>query len=431
MDNLFLSPGIRYTCIRCGACCRSLEVTLTEAEHELLAKHDWTTEVPDATPARLFARIRGARGKQVWRLRPQPSGACAFLTDDNLCRVHSRLGYAAKPFAGRLFPFSLVVTPVGVFVGCRFNCPAVVRGIGADIEQQRGEIKRLFEEYARTYTPPSEGGEVRFFARYKLGWRDVLGIEDQLLAFLLVPDLAVPRRLFACWLLVRQFVSQAVRPREGQRVGADPQAVLERARAAETGRKLSAMERLMLRLTVAAFVGASPHAVRERSLVGRLGTRLGNLWRRCKMAAGRGRVRLPGIEGCVRLRDVASLDLAALDAASAEMLQRYLVAKLTSQEFFGVACFGRSFAEGFEFLALSYVAILWLAGAHALGAGRRQVESADVEYGIRTVDFGYNYLGELGGFAARSRSALLWHWDTAGKALLSFSGRKSGGGSPS
>ncbi|MFW6161824.1 MAG: YkgJ family cysteine cluster protein, partial [Planctomycetota bacterium] len=114
MPDLLLPPGIRYVCIRCGACCRSLEVTLTEAEHERLAAHDWSAEQPDYAPDRYFARLRGARGKQAWRLRPLPSGACRFLTDEGLCRVHAALGYQAKPFAGRLFPFTFTVTPVGV-----------------------------------------------------------------------------------------------------------------------------------------------------------------------------------------------------------------------------------------------------------------------------------------------------------------------------
>lgn len=425
MPDLFLPPGVRYNCLRCGLCCRSLEVTLTDAERERLVATGGTPVPPRSggtgilpVTERLFARLRGAHGKQAWRLRPKPDGCCPFLGDDNLCRVHARLGYSAKPFAGRVFPFQFVVTPVGVFVGCRFDCPAAVRGEGEELEKQRGAIRRLYDEYARTYDPPTEEEPVRFFARYKLSWRDLLRMEDQLVAFLLVSEIDVPRRLVACLRLVRRFVGLAVRRRQDDRLGADPDAVLQSVRGGVEGKRPGVLERLFVRLVIAAFVSATPHYYRELSFFRRLRMRFGNLWRRLKMALGLGRVRLPGIEQPVRLRKVASLDVRALDDASTAMLQRYFVAKVASQQFFGRACFGRGFAQGFEFLALACVAILWLAAAHALASGRREVQPPDVEYGIRQVDHGYNYLGELGGFSACMRAALLWHWGTAEKALI-------------
>ncbi len=308
MPDLFLPPGVRYRCLRCGACCRTLEVTLTDAERERLLG----AGEAGATPS-LFARRR-TRGRQAWQLRPLPDGACPFLTEDNLCRIHAALGPEAKPFAGRLFPFTFVVTPVGTFVGCRFNCPAVIRGEGEDIEAHRAHIKRLFGEYARTYTPPCEPNQVRFFGHFKLVWRDVLRFEDQLVAFLLMSELDVARRLLACWGLVRQFVGQAVRRGRGERMGADPNAVLEWAIGAAERRRPGRMERLLMRLSIAAFVGAAPHFVREMPFLRRQGLRLGNLWRRLKMALGAGRVRLPGLDTAVRLREIAELDLTALDA---------------------------------------------------------------------------------------------------------------------
>ena len=418
MADLFFPPGVRYTCIRCGECCRGLEVTLTEAEHERLAARDWSAEVPGYSPDGFFARIRRARGRQVWRLRPHPGGACRLLTGQNLCRVHAALGLAAKPFAGRLFPYSFVVTPVGAFVGCRFNCPAVARGKGPTLEEQRREIEQLFGEYVRTYDPPREGDRVRFLGRFELGWHDVVRLEDQLIAFLLLGDLAVPRRLLACWRLVRQFAAAAAGGKGGERVGGDPEAILAEVReGAEEPPRLSATERLLLRLLAASFLGATLPGYRELPLLGRIRTRLGNLWRRLKIALGRGRVRLPGVEAAVAVAEVERVEGTGLDAESTAMLERYFVAKVASQGFFGRACFGRSFAEGLDFLATAYGAVLWLAAAHAAAAGRQRVEADDVEYGIRQADYGYNYLGELGGVTQRLRGIFFWHRGTAGKVL--------------
>ena len=394
---------------------------MTEAEHGRLAAHDWSRGVEGYSPERFFARIRRSRGMQTWRLRPHPGGACRFLGADSLCRVHAALGLAAKPFAGRLYPFTFVVTPVGAFVGVRFDCPAVVRGEGPTLEAQRGEIKRLLGEYGRTYGPPREAERVRFLGRYELEWGDVLRLEGQLVAFLRMADLDVPRRLVACLRLVRGFAAAAVRKREGEAVGVDPGEIVAALRGGVGARGVSATERVLVRLLAATFVGATLPSYRELPLLSRMSMRLKNLWRRAKIALGCGRVSLPGIDGPVAVARIGRVDCTRLDEASVAMLERYFVAKVASQGFFGGACFGRSFAEGMEFLALAYVAIVWLAAAHAVSAGRGSLATDDVEYGIRQVDYGYNYLGEFGGGAQRLRGILLWHWGTAEKALAALS----------
>ena len=296
MADLILPPGIRYECIRCGRCCRSLEVTLTEVEYDRLVAQDWTAAVPGYAPDGFFARIRRPRGKQVWRLRPHRGGACRFLTDEGLCQVHATLGLAAKPFAGRLFPFTFLPTPVGVFVSVRFNCPAVVRGIGPPLEEQRGDIQRLLGEYRRVYAPPSGPKRVRFFGRYELAWPDILRIESQLAAFLQTRDLDVPRRLLACRRLVRGFVGGAVRSEGDAEVGVSPDVVLAclRERRFES-RRPSRIERAMMRLLVATFLGAALPSFRELSLPRRVAARLAGVARRLRLSVGRGRVRLPEV----------------------------------------------------------------------------------------------------------------------------------------
>ena len=419
MPDLLLPPGIRYECIRCGACCRSLEVTLTDAEHERLAGHDWSAELPDYAPERTFAPLRGARGRQTWRLRPLPSGACRFLGDDGLCRVHAALGYQAKPFAGRLFPFTFTLTPVGVFVGVRFNCPAVVRGKGPELERQRHDLERLYKEYARAYHPPMAPERVRFHGRYELSWRDVVRLEDQLLAFLLAQDLSVSRRLLACRRLAHRFLGEASGTADGERVGVEPDEILAAAAAAEAeGHALSGMERSLTRLLVATFLGAALPSYRELSLAGRLGVRLGGVWRRLRLALGRGRVVLPGVEAAVPLGEVGTVAAGPLDVPTSQMLERYYVAKVAGQGFFGLNFFGRSFVSGIDFLASSYGAIEWLARAHALAAGRRRTAADDVAYAVEQVDYGFSYAPAFGGGLDRMRAFLFRVWGTGEKLLL-------------
>ncbi|MFP4057158.1 MAG: YkgJ family cysteine cluster protein [Candidatus Brocadiia bacterium] len=422
MPRLILPPGVRYACMRCGACCRSLEVTVTDAERERLLAHDWSDELGDVAPERLFARIRGGRGLQRWRLRPRPEGACPFLGEDALCRVHAELGYEAKPFAGRLFPFTFAFTPVGVFVGCRFSCPAVVRGKGPPLEAQRGEIERLRREYVGIYSPRPEPERVRFFGRYELSWHDVLRLEDQLVAFLGIDELSVARRLLACRRLVRRFVGLALTREEGTRVGVEPEAIVEEVRLERLEAKpLSSMERVLLRLLTATFLGAELPSFRERPRGRRLVTRLGKLGGRMELAVGRGRLRLPGVDAAVPVGETAAVDCAAIDAPSAGMLERYFAAKVASQGFFGRSFFGRSFVSGMDFLACVYGTIVWVAAAHAVAGGRRDLGADDVAYAIRQVDYGFNYIGAFGGRVERMRAALFWQWDTPEKLLVALS----------
>jgi lysine-N-methylase len=395
---------------------------MTEAEYRTLAAHDWTEHDAGLTPERLYAPRRPPRGSQVWRLRPLPSGACRFLTDDGLCLVHATLGLAAKPFAGRLFPFTFLRTPVGVFVGVRFNCPAVVRGIGPALEEQRPDIERLYREYDSTYGVPEAGERMRFFGRYELGWDDLLRVEEQLLDFLRDREFDLPRRLLACRRLVRQFVGGAVRGGDEGRIGAEPNAILGALRHDVFEiKRLSGMERRMVRLLVATFLGARLPSFRERSLPGRAAVRMGNLGLRMRMAARAGRVTLPEVDERVPIRAVSQVPLTELDAESELMLTRYFTAKVASQRFFGPALFDRSFAEGLDLLIASHAAILWLAAAHALAAGRRRPEPDDVAYGIRHVDYGYNSLGQFGGRLDRLRAMLFWHWETPEKLMAALS----------
>jgi len=423
MPELFVPPGIRYVCVRCGQCCRTLEVTLTQAEHDRLAAHDWSGELADWAPDRVFAPLPRARGRQVWRLRPLASGACRFLTHDNRCLVHATLGYGAKPFAGRLFPFTFTLTPLGVFVGVRFNCPAVARGKGPELETQRHDIQRFYEEYARLYDPPCAPERVRFHAGFELSWGDVLRLEHQLLEFLLARQLDLARRLLACRRLVRRFLVAAASRTDGTRVGVEPGEVLAEAAAAapQGAQGLSATERALARLFVATFLGATLPSFRELSAAGRTRVRLANVGRRLRLAFGRGAAALPGIEGAVPVADVDGADALPLDVPSTRMLERFYVAKIASQGFFGQALFGRSFVQGVDFLAASYPAVLWLARAHAMAAGRSGAGADDIEYAVRTVDHGFGYVPAFGAGLDRTRAYLFRVWGTLDRLLLALS----------
>src|SRR4051812_26797456 len=99
----------RFTCQQCGRCCRrGWDIAVTAAEVDAYRKSgasEWFTETERTTETTSdpFEPIAGHAGH--FRIRKRADGACGFLSDDNRCRIHERLGGQRKPLTCRLFPF--------------------------------------------------------------------------------------------------------------------------------------------------------------------------------------------------------------------------------------------------------------------------------------------------------------------------------------
>ncbi len=87
----------RFTCTRCGNCCRQPGyVRLQAGEAEKIAELlNMSHEAFTAEYTRLTHDRRGLS------LNEQTDGSCVFLTDANLCRIQS-----AKPLQCSGFPFT-------------------------------------------------------------------------------------------------------------------------------------------------------------------------------------------------------------------------------------------------------------------------------------------------------------------------------------
>ena len=127
--RLQMLPDQRFDCRSCGRCCRDWCITFSEADHQRLSKIDWAESFPELEGRTLFVRHGSNAGRPVWRFAlRREDGACWFLSPDERCRMHERLGLRGKAVVCRSFPFSTVDTPVGSFVSLRHNCPTVVEG---------------------------------------------------------------------------------------------------------------------------------------------------------------------------------------------------------------------------------------------------------------------------------------------------------------
>ena len=130
-----------WSCHNCGGCCRQHEIEITAEERTRILAQPWTRD-EGVDPARLVEEIPGSAGRR-WRLCHQPDGACVFLDDRGLCRMHARFGELSKPLPCRLYPYTFHPGPNAPRVGLRFSCPSVVSNRGTALAEQRGTLTQL------------------------------------------------------------------------------------------------------------------------------------------------------------------------------------------------------------------------------------------------------------------------------------------------
>jgi lysine-N-methylase len=154
----------RFTCQQCGRCCRrGWDIAVTAAEVEAYRKAGagaWFTEAESDQPPAVganggpdpFEPIPGHAGH--FRIRKRADGACGFLSDDNRCRIHERLGGARKPLTCRLFPFRFHPVEGKAVLSASFCCPTVVANEGEPVAAQLRALGGLYTEWARAFPEP-------------------------------------------------------------------------------------------------------------------------------------------------------------------------------------------------------------------------------------------------------------------------------------
>jgi lysine-N-methylase len=131
----------RYSCHGCGNCCRDFTVQLRTADLEKLRAQQWEERLGEP----ITVEFRGTTF-----LRQRPDGACMFLMDDGLCRIHKEFGFAEKPIACQLFPFVLVPDDERTAIGISFACQSVRETKGAELRSHLVEVDRMSRSVPET-----------------------------------------------------------------------------------------------------------------------------------------------------------------------------------------------------------------------------------------------------------------------------------------
>ena len=418
-------PGVilpilqNWSCHNCGGCCREHQIVITADEKKRIDLQKWSAAdgVVDDRP------LIVAHGKD-FRLNHQADGACVFLDDRGLCRLHAKFGEAAKPLACRAYPYAVHPSGNSVTVSLRFSCPSVVQNLGQPLSQQRQSLEHLAREIVPSnYTAPKPPwlGTIE----QQITWPNV----TTLLAFV-ERGLTVGKASFAIrlsrvvsWIdLLEQTPEEAIC---GDQLGRLLPLLHEASVRALPDEDLpvvqpSSIARMMFRQWIAQLLRHDTELTARGGLMGRL--RL--LSEGVKFTFGRGRV--PEMADPVSVRvafsraDAKSMDALAVtnamptfseleneyggrNAEFNELFVRYFRVKLQGLHFCGPAFYNMSFIDGFRSLALMYPATLWVARMRAARDGRQTVTLPDVQAALATIDHNFGYSPALGMAASKKR----------------------------
>ncbi|MCA9072424.1 MAG: YkgJ family cysteine cluster protein, partial [Planctomycetaceae bacterium] len=190
--DLILPVLQNWSCHNCSGCCRQHQIEITTEERERIEKQNWTPNegIPENQP--LFQTVGPVWGRRQ-TLAHQSDGACVFLNEEGLCRIHAKFGEAAKPLACRIYPYAFHPSGKRVAVSLRFSCPSVVSNLGKPLADNRSELKKIASlvvpDYASKLDPPQVN------AREKVSWADFLQFVSALDDTLATPGQSVCDKL--------------------------------------------------------------------------------------------------------------------------------------------------------------------------------------------------------------------------------------------
>ena len=409
-----------WNCHSCSGCCRQHGIEITEEERQRILNQRWSEEDGIASGRPVFVWFAGPPWKKRYRLAHQSDGACVFLDERGLCRIHAKFGEEAKPLPCRIYPYAFHPAGRKIAVSLRFSCPSVVANRGDPLGEQKGEIKKI----ARAVVP--EGAEntppPRISSTERIDWPGFLRFVDALDETLAAPNTPVVTKLLRAlfWIdLVGQSTFHQIR---GKRLDGFLE-IITHAAAGEVSDELSDVGEpsraglMQFRMLVAQYARKDTYSAAERGWRSR--------WRllRAGMRFARGTGDVPAMQAAFREVPFHALEqpFGGLPADADELFTRYFRVKLQGLHFCGPAYYNVPLVEGFQSLTLIFPAILWLARWLAVSEGRTTLESDDVARALAMADHHHGYSPAFGARHFRRRVRILARLGDLGKLCVHYS----------
>ena len=398
--SLTLPTIQNWSCHNCGGCCRQHAIEVTEEERQRILSQGWRPDDGTPTGDALFDRHAGPPWAKRYRLAHQADGACVFLNEQGLCRIHAKFGEAAKPLACRIYPYAFHPAGKQVAVSLRFSCPSVVANRGHSMSQNRDEIKQLAravvpDGHERT-PPPTLNASAR------VDWPDMLRVIEAIDATLTLADVpfAIKLQQVLFWLnLVEQSrFDKLSGARLTEFLDIIRQAAAEEVALAQTVESPTPLGSVQFRLLTAQYARKDTAADLSAGWRGR--------WKlfRAAMKFTRGTGNVPPLQSVFREVPFETLEQPfGFPAECEELWTRYFRVKVQGLHFCGPAHYGVPLVEGFQSLALIFPATMWIARWLAASQNRTQLTTEDVSQALAISDHHHGYSPIFGSFGFRRR----------------------------
>lgn len=404
----------RWSCQSCTKCCRDLVVHLFEQDRERIDKHGWRDRLQVAPYVRL------GRG---WVLNKREDGACVFLDENGLCSIHVQQGADAKPFACRLYPFSVRPVRHGWQVSLRFDCPSAAASKGESLDRAGVWLGQLLNKHEMPHRFHKDSADFR--RGLPATPEEIDALQTRLLRWVKDSSRSMNDRLIGAARLTTTLTEAKLEKIRGPRF-AELLDLLFRAlptEIASASEPPHSRQRGMLRQLAFAHAEHLNLAQMRAGLV----TQWHHRWRQLRYARrfrkGVGLVpRPPNATRDPTFADVESVGPAREQVQEIEsLLLRYVLGRLTGQSVFGEGYYGWPILTGLPALWLSIATAGWWARYHAAADDRPVISLADVATAIGMVDRAASRLPILGAMPERIRINYLLRDDGVARLVCAYS----------
>ncbi|MBI3726316.1 YkgJ family cysteine cluster protein [bacterium] len=408
----FLFPkDLDFECTSCGRCCRDRwEIRVDAPSAEKLLSHDWSASLPELAGAVPFKKrlplaagvVESGADELSYTIERRSCGSCVFLTQNNLCTIHSKLGFLEKPQVCQQFPFLFSESKEGVTVGLSHYCPGVRRREGASappLLAQEAELRRLHAHALRVERAPER---ILIDDGLPVLWEDYAAFEAFLRELLIADPRSVPASLGSLAVasaMLADFLRVRAAGKDEPPAGAvrdfvagwkrmGPARIVEIARRQ---RRAPRTVRILLRQFLSLVdVGGSDAGTS-------LGRALRGFWAFVKEALGVGSAHCLPLDARVSIRAVRGVELPWESPELSEPLRRYADHAIFRRRLLPIL----GARVGLALLVLHVAAARYVARAQAVLAGRERATPDDVATGIQLVEKHYATHSRLGEAFAR------------------------------
>ncbi|GDY03931.1 hypothetical protein LBMAG50_00720 [Phycisphaerae bacterium] len=401
-------PAQKYSCHGCGSCCRDFTVQLTDADMQKLHDQGWKERLGQE----YVVKFRG----HSW-LKQTDDGACVFLGDNGLCKVHAEFGLEAKPLACQFFPFMLSPNTRDTHVGISFACGSVVASKGAPLQTHRDDVRRMGE-----LLPASAPMPVKLQDQLIATDAEVSMVEGALDGWLCKKNISPAVRYQGLAWLITSLLQANLKNVRGEKLR---QLLSTLTNAVEHELPLldwpEPTPRAWKLLRQAVFTRIEDPKIGDLLKRGKVASVFGQWSRSRKWAAGKGMTpKTQGfcsidfaefentigvfaiqLNGDVQVQktapQVSSLHSLAREFAAAitqqqdavamdDLLQRWIRATILGGRAWGSGLYGLPIDQGLGLILVNLLTALWLARFHAAGRGAQSVSLLDLQVAVGRVD---------------------------------------------